>query len=107
MDIRSRPVNLHQRKLRSTEDSDYIRTMTKLITLTIRAEKPIERMNWCDPIRSTFSAVNTALGLVSVSQIKIKRRRPTRAVSTPKQKIPRIVPSLLSSNLAFQPNIWL
>ena len=59
------------------------------------------------PIRSTFSAVNRALGLVSVSQIKIKRRRPTRAVSTPKRKIPRIVPSLLSSNLAFQPNIWL
>ena len=106
MDIRSRPVNLHQRKLRSTEDSDYIRTMTKLITLTIRAEKPIERMD-CNPIRSTFSAVNRALGLVSVSQIKIKRRRPTRAVSTPKRKIPRIVPSLLSSNLAFQPNIWL
>ena len=73
----------------------YSNNDKKLITLTIRTEKPIERTYWCNPIRSTFSAVNRALGLVSVIQIKIKRRRPNRTVSTPKRKIPWIVSSLL------------
>ena len=45
----------------SRKDSDCIRTMTELGKFTIRAEKPIERIDRFIPIRSTFSAVNRTL----------------------------------------------
>lgn len=87
---------------------------TKLGKLTIQVEQPIEKMDWCIPIRCTFSAVNRTLisRQSSATCVNKGKRRPTTAVKNTKTEnplnyspvaklIPRFSTNYLASNAIF------